>query len=228
MQVSNRVTTATAVAGLFYLGLATAPAFASGGALQGLNAPLRTQATDVPCAVAVHQVLPPGWRVDLPGTPRLCSSISWRRADTPLQVYERIAGRTGLYVVADIGSKTVTIGSRTTLGEARGAGGAIKPKGPQAFVDTSVRAPLSAMAARYGLTLQCAAACDQALPGPVTLELSGDIGRDALLLEEALGPLEPLRIIEDPVTHTLSARLARQSSFSVELPRPKPWWKRWF
>ena len=228
MQVSNRVTTATAVAGLFYLGVAAGSAFAYGGTLQGLNAPVGTQTTDVSCSVAVHQVLPRGWRVDLPGSPRLCNSISWRRTDTPLEVYERIAGQTGLSVVADIGSKTVTIGSRATLGEARGAAATRKPKGPQAFVDTSVRAPLSAMAARYGLTLQCAAACERALPGPVTLELGGDIGQDVQLLEEALGPHEPLRITEDPVTHTLSARLARQSSFSVELPRPKPWWKRWF
>lgn len=228
MQVSNRVTTATAVAGLFYLGLTITPAFASGGTLQGLNVPLGTQATDVSCTLAVHQVLPAGWRVELPGTPALCGSISWQQVDTPLEVYERIAARTRLSVVADVGSKTVMIGSQATLGEAHGAEAARRPKGPQAFVDTSVRAPLSAIAARYGLKLQCAVACERTLPGPVTLELKGDIGQDAQLLEEALGPLEPLRIIEDPVTRTLSARLARQSSFAVELPRPKPWWKRWF
>lgn len=224
MQVSNRVTTATAVAGLFYLGIAAGPVFAAGTTLKGLNAPLGTAGAEISCASAVRQVLPDGWRLELPGRPVLCRTISWRRGDTPLEVYERIAARTRLSVVADIGSKTVTIGSRATLM----AGRVRVPTGPRAFVDTSLRAPLSAMAARYKLKLQCTAVCEGSLPGPVTLELGGDIGQDAQLLEEALGPLMPLRIIEDPVTRTLSVRLARQSSFSVELPRPKPWWKRWF
>jgi hypothetical protein len=37
-----------------------------------------------------------------------------------------------------------------------------------------------------------------------------------------------LAIVEDPVGRTLSVNLARQSSFAVELPRKKPWWRRWF
>jgi len=227
MQVSNRVLAATAVAGLFYLGLAAAaPAALPGGDLHGLAAPLGMREADVPCAVAVHRVLPAGWRIELPGDPTLCGLISWRRTDTPLGVYERIATLSHLSVVADIGSKAVTIGSRATLAAAASPA----PKGPQAFVDTSVRAPLSAMAARYRLKLYCARACDRTLPGPVTLELSGDIGEDARLLEEALGPIEPLRIVEDPIAHTLSVRLARRAGFSVELPPPAPlpWWKRWF
>lgn len=117
------------------------------------------------------------------------------------------------------------MGSPATLRLARGGS---RPRGPQAFFGTKVRVPLSAIAARYGLTLHCAAACARELPGPVTLELSGDIGEDARLLEDALGPIEPLRIVEDPVTHVLSVRPARVPSFEVELPRPKPWWQRWF
>lgn len=223
MQISNRVTTATVVAGLFYLGLAAVPAFASGGAMRGLNAPIGSPGTDASCAIAVRQVLPTGWRLDLPGSPALCRSISWRSGGTALGVYERVGAESGLSVVADVASKTVTIGSRKSLAQLRGA----VVHGPQAFVDTSVRVPLRAMAARYKLKLQCSAVCERELPGPVTLELRGDIGQDARLLEEALGPLEPLRITEDPVTRILSARLARRASFDVELPRPQPWWKRW-
>ena len=229
MQISNRATAATAVAGIFYLGLAAAPALASGGSLGGLNAPIGSPGAEVSCAIAVRQVLPTGWRLDLPGSPALCRSISWHTADSALGVYERVGAESGLSVVADVASKTVTIGSRASLAlppssspRRRSEG-----KGPRAFVDTSVRVPLRAIAARYKLKLQCSAVCERELPGPVTLELRGDVGQDARLLEKALGPLEPLRITEDPVTRVLSARLARRASFALELPRPQPWWKRW-
>ncbi|MGC8518954.1 MAG: hypothetical protein ACP5P4_10570 [Steroidobacteraceae bacterium] len=147
--------------------------------------------------------------------------------DTPLGVYERIGAQSGLAVVADVGARTVMLGTRAALDAAQGTGVSEKPKGPQTFADTSVRAPLNAIAARYKLRLQCTTACDRRLPGPVTLMLEGDIGEDARLLEQALGPVEPLRITEDPVTHVLSARLAPRASFAVEFPRPVPWWKRW-
>ena len=122
------------------------------------------------------------------------------------------------------------LGTRAALEGVHGAGSASrKPKGPQAFADTSIRTPLSAIAARYKLKLQCTSACDRPLPGPVTLMLGGDIGEDARLLERSLGPLEPLRITENPVTRVLNVRLASRASFAVEFRRPKkPWWQRWF
>lgn len=226
MQVSKSSITATAVAGFFYLGLAASPVLAAQSRLQALSAPIGLSGTEVSCAFAVHQVRPAGWQVDLPGSPTLCRSISWRASDSALEVYESIGAKSGLSVVADVASKTVTIGSRASLAAARVSWR--RAAGPQAFADTSVRAPLSAMAGRYRLKLRCASACERSLPGPVTLELSGDIGEDARLLQAALGPFEPLRIVENPIAHTLSANLARQSSFSVELPRPKPWWARLF
>lgn len=226
MQVSKRSMTATAVAGFFYLGLGTCPVLAAQSPLRALSAPIGSSGTGVSCALAVHQVKPAGWQVDLPGSPALCRSISWGASSSPLEVYESIGAKSGLSVVADVAGKTVTIGSRASLAAARGSWH--RAAGPQAFADASVRVPLSAMAARYKLKLRCASACERSLPGPVTLELSGDIGEDARLLQAALGPFEPLRIIENPVAHTLSASLARQSSFSVELPRPKPWWARLF
>ncbi len=226
MQVSKSSMTATAVAGFFYLGLVASPILAAQSPLQALSAPIGSSGTDVSCALALHQVQPTGWRVDLPGSPSLCRSISWRANDSPLEVYESIGAKSGLSVVADVAGKTVTIGSRASLAVARTIWH--RSAGSQAFADTTVRAPLSAMAARYKLKLQCASACERSLPGPVTLELNGDIGEDARLLQAALGPFEQLRIVENPIAHTLSASLARQSSFSVELPRPKPWWARLF
>lgn len=226
MQVSKRSITATVVAGFFYLGLGALPASAAQSALQALSAPIGAGGTDVACALAVRQVRPAGWKVSLPGSPALCRSISWSASSSPIAVYESIGAKSGLSVVADVAGKTLTLGSRESLAAAQ-----VKwqrAPGPRAFADTTVRAPLSAIAARYGLKLKCMRACERQLPGPVTLELSGDIGEDAQLLQAALGPSEPLRIVENPVAHILSAKLARQPSFSVELPRQKSWWSRLF
>lgn len=228
MQISNRLTTAASVAGLFYLVSAAGPAFASGPSLGGIAAPVGLSGTDVPCAAAAREALPAGWRLELPGAPALCRSISWRSGNTALGVYERIAAHARLTAVVDVAGKTVTIGARSALEEARGGTDGRRPKGPLAFADTSLRAPLEAIGSRYRLKLQCTAVCERSLPGPVTLELRGDIREDVRLLERAMGPAVPLAIIEDPVTHTLSARAARQPSFSIERPRPnKPWWDRW-
>ena len=231
MQISSRLTPAAAAACLFYLVLVASAgsALASSPPLGGIAAPVGLSGADVPCAAAAREVLPAGWRLELPGAPALCRSISWRSGDTALGVYERIAAHARLAAVVNVAGKTVTIGERSALEEAQGGTAERRPKGPLAFADTSLRAPLEAIGSRYRLKLQCTAVCERALPGPVTLELRGDIREDVRLLERAMGPAEPLAIIEDPVTHTLSARAARQPSFSIERPRHhKPWWRRWF
>ena len=228
MQISGRRIAATAVAGIFYLSLAGAPAWAAGSPLGGLGAPIGSQGTGVSCSRAVKEILPKGWRLELPGAPAMCRSVSWRAGDSALGVYERIGAQSGLAVVADVGAKIVMLGTRASIAGARGAH-APRLSGPHAFVDTSVRAPLEAIATHYKLRLQCVSACDRPLPGPVTLTLEGDIGEDARLLERSLGPLEPLRITENPVTRVLNVRLASRASFAVEFRRPKkPWWQRWF
>ena len=228
MQISGRRIAATAVAGIFYLGLVAAPAWAAGRPLGGLEAPIGSTGTWVSCARAVREILPKGWRLELPGAPPLCRSVSWRAGDTALGIYERIGAQSRLAVVADVGSRTLTLGTRLAIDAAHRTDGP-RVSGPRAFADTSVRAPLSAIAARYKLRLQCASACARRLPGPVTLMLAGDIGEDARLLERSLGPVEPLRITEDPVTRVLDVRQVRHASFAVELPRPKKtWWQRWF
>lgn len=230
MQISGRRIAATAVAGIFYLGLVAAPAWAAGRPLGGLEAPIGSTGTWVSCARAVREILPKGWRLELPGAPPLCRSVSWRAGDTALGIYERIGAQSRLAVAADVGSRTVTLGTQASLAAARSVGSTPRtPRGPRTFADTSVRAPLSAIAARYKLRLQCASACARRLPGPVTLMLAGDIGEDARLLERSLGPVEPLRITEDPVTRVLDVRQVRHASFAVELPRPKKkWWQLWF
>ena len=228
MQISGRRIAATAVAGIFYLGLVAAPAWAAGRPLGGLEAPIGSTGTWVSCARAVREILPKGWRLELPGAPPLCRSVSWRAGDTALGIYERIGAQSRLAVVADVGSRTLTLGTRLAIDAAHRTDGP-RVSGPRAFADTSVRAPLSAIAARYKLRLQCISACARRLPGPVTLMLAGDIGEDARLLERSLGLVEPLRITEDPVTRVLDVRQARHASFAVELPRPKKkWWQRWF
>lgn len=228
MQISGRRIAATAVAGIFYLGLVAAPALAAGSPLGGLEAPIGSPGTWVSCSRAVREILPKGWRLELPGAPPLCRSVSWRAGDTALGIYERIGAQSRLAVVADVGSRTLTLGTRLAIDAAHRTDGR-RVSGPRAFADTSVRAPLSAIAARYKLRLRCISACARRLPGPVTLMLAGDIGEDARLLERSLGLVEPLRITEDPVTRVLDVRQARHASFAVELPRPKKkWWQRWF
>jgi hypothetical protein len=228
MQISGRRIAATVVTGIFYLSLAGAPAWAAGSPLGDLGVPIGSTGTGVSCSRAVKEILPKGWRLELPGAPAMCRSVSWRAGDSALEVYERIGAQSGLAVVADVGSRIVMLGTRASIAGEHDTH-APRLSGPHAFVDTSVRAPLKAIATHYKLRLQCASACDRSLPGPVTLMLGGDIGEDARLLERSLGPLEPLRITEDPVTRVLDVRPASQASFAVDFPRPrKPWWRRWF
>jgi len=124
MQVSNKIIAATAAAAtaaaglvfLFYMGWAGPPVRVPRSSYEGLNTPLGTSATDVSCASALQRVLPSGWQVEFTRKPPvLCRSISWHRRDTPWDVEQGIAMKTGLEVLPFYDRGIVMFGSWASI-----------------------------------------------------------------------------------------------------------------
>ncbi|HVW01111.1 MAG TPA: hypothetical protein VHB77_12250, partial [Planctomycetaceae bacterium] len=138
MSLSTRITAAAALAGIFTLSPAIRPAVAADASFHGLNAALGEGASAIPCARAVRRVLPSGWRIQGEQALLGCAPVSWDATDTALSVYQRIAGESGLSIIADIADETIAIG-RPAGGASDSRSGSMTAAGPTAFVGTSVR-----------------------------------------------------------------------------------------